>query len=170
MGRQADKKTYEQWDPFAATPPLEAARLIVSTAASRKGHILMSNDVKRAYFYAEARRRIYVELPPERQRPGERKCARLLKSLYGTRDAASNWAEQYSSVLTDSGFTRGRSNPCLFHHSSRGITTLVHGDDFLSAGKPQDLAWLETNIAAHMEIKTSKNRPRHHGKAAHFSW
>ena len=34
-------KTYEQLDLFAATPPLEAARFIVSTAASRKGHALM---------------------------------------------------------------------------------------------------------------------------------
>ena len=61
-------KTYEQWDLFAATPTLEAARLIISTAASRKGNVLMSNDVRRAYFYAEARRKIYVELPPERQK------------------------------------------------------------------------------------------------------
>jgi hypothetical protein len=58
----------EEW--FAGTPPLEAMRLIVSVAASKrskqgKRYGLMANDVRRAYFYAAARETTYIELPEE---------------------------------------------------------------------------------------------------------
>ena len=47
-----------------------------------------SIDVRRAYFHARARRDVFVELPEEDAEPGM--CGKLLKSLYGTRDAAQN--------------------------------------------------------------------------------
>ncbi len=58
----------EEW--FAGTPPLEAMRLIISVAASKKTrggkrYGLMANDVRRAYFYAAARETTYIELPEE---------------------------------------------------------------------------------------------------------
>ena len=44
-------------------------------------------DVRRAYFHADAIRDIYIELPPEFAEEGM--CGKLMKSMYGTRDAAS---------------------------------------------------------------------------------
>ena len=62
----------------------------------------MINDVKKAYFYAPATRRVFVVLPDEDRLPGEEGlCALLLKSLYGTRDAAYNWTEAYTKALID---------------------------------------------------------------------
>ena len=52
------------------------------------GHKLAFVDVKRAYFYAKAKKDIFIRLPEEDVEPGM--CGRLLKSMYGTRDAASN--------------------------------------------------------------------------------
>ena len=39
---------------------------------------------------------------------------KLLKSMYGTRQAASNWEYFYAEVLKDAGFVQGVSNPCLY--------------------------------------------------------
>ena len=62
-------------DLFAATPPLESLRYILSLCAStqgtRKPHRVLSVDVKRAYFYAPARRSIFIELPAEDRLPGD---------------------------------------------------------------------------------------------------
>ena len=44
--------------------------------------------MRRAYFYAPARRKVFVELPPEDQPGDEQMCGLLRYSLYGTRDAA----------------------------------------------------------------------------------
>ena len=51
-----------------------------------KGMKLDFIDVRRAYFHASARRDVFVALPPEDGEEGMR--GRLLKSMYGTRDAA----------------------------------------------------------------------------------
>ena len=87
-----DFRTDARPDLFAATPPLEFLRYLCSRCASTQldGRCtrIMVQDVKKAYFYAPATRPIYVELPRERAQPGM--CAKLHKSLYGTRDAALN--------------------------------------------------------------------------------
>jgi hypothetical protein len=54
---------------YAATPPLEALRLIISHAATYPDggpqRVIMINDVRRAYFYAKITRDVYIELPKE---------------------------------------------------------------------------------------------------------
>ena len=73
-------------DLFAATTPLEGVKLVVSDAASAESEdvVLAVIDVRRAYFYAKAKRKLYVELPPEDWQEGdEHMCGRLNYSLYG---------------------------------------------------------------------------------------
>ena len=54
---------------YAATPPLEALRMVVSYAATKvddgSRRQVMVNDVRRAYVYAKATRDVYIELPQE---------------------------------------------------------------------------------------------------------
>ena len=61
-------------DLFAATPPLEAIKFLISSAASQKGihrvRKLMFIDVSKAYFHAPCRRPVYVKLPAEALEPG----------------------------------------------------------------------------------------------------
>ena len=62
-------------DLFAATPPLEAMRSIISIAATKfkrnKNQKLMLCDISRAYFYVGVRRRVFVQLCAEDQLEGE---------------------------------------------------------------------------------------------------
>ena len=75
---------------FAATPPLEVMKLLLSTLASgNKGERLMVADVKRAYFHAKSTRDVKIELPEADYEEGV--CRKLEKSVYRTRDAAQNW-------------------------------------------------------------------------------
>lgn len=64
-------------DLFAATPPLESMRYLLSTCARQNGAgrddtRVIFNDVRRAYFFAEGKRKIYLSLPREdlEQHPG----------------------------------------------------------------------------------------------------
>ena len=62
-------------------------------------------DIKRAYFYAKARRPVFIEIPTEDREEGdEGMVGQLQLSLYGTRDAAQNWAAEYTSFLRSLGF------------------------------------------------------------------
>ena len=76
---------------------------------------LAAVDIKSAYFYAPAKRRTYIELPPEDIEEGDEDKVGLVEmSLYGTRDAAKNWAAAYTDFLRSIGFTVGRASPCNF--------------------------------------------------------
>ena len=75
-------------------------------------------------------------------------------SLYGARDASTNWQEEVAKCMAEWGFVTGRYNPCMFHHPSRKILCLVHGDDFVSVGEDDQLEWLKKKLQERFEIKT----------------
>ena len=157
-------------------PPTETLKLLVSMAASQEtqsndvygcrnpfetvfenhnGKIIMGNDIRRAYFYAQSVRKVFVELPDEdRADDGEAMCGELMFSMYGTRDAAQNWEREYSSFLVGLGFRRGSASPCQFYHPGRDISTVVHGDDFTSLANSVDLNWLQQQLEAKYSVKT----------------
>ena len=94
---------------YAATPPLEALRVVISHAAThtQKGNrrSVMVNDVRRAYFYAKIQRDVYIELPQEDEMHGKM-LGKPKLCLYGTRDAAKGWQETLSAHLEAIGFER----------------------------------------------------------------
>jgi hypothetical protein len=143
---------------FAATPPLESVRILLAVFTSeiydvngverptegpqRIGAKLV--DISRAHFYAPAQREIYIQLPAEDPRYGEPDlCGQLLQSLYGTRDASSNWEREYSRTLISSGFVKGIASPCHFWHQPWDVRLLVHGDDFFAVGPMSGLEKFE---------------------------
>ena len=116
----------------------------------------MINDVSRAYFHAEATRCMYIELPREDPLDDPNMLGRLRLCLYGTRNAALNWQRTLSDHLTKIGFRRGVGHPSVFHHPTLDIWTLVHGDDYCSAGSAEALDWMEDALVAKYEIKTQR--------------
>ena len=78
---------------------------------------------------------------------------KLLKSMYGARQAASNWEYFYAEVLKVAGLVQGVSNPCLFIHPERRIRVWVHGDDFVMLGVHEDLMWAEKIVNARIKMK-----------------
>ena len=71
VGRQFRNKG--QVSVFAATPPLESLKYLISRAArgQAKGKQLAFIDVSRAYFYAPARKKIFIRIPPEDMEEGD---------------------------------------------------------------------------------------------------
>ena len=161
MGREFRGNDNDRDDLFAATPPLEAKKSLIALASCQKGvpkhqcKKLGFIDIRKAYFHAKAKRLIYVALPEEFCEPGEfgKVCGRLNYSLYGTRDAASNWEECYSQALISLGFKQGLSSPCVFYHPKRCISTVVHGDDFTSLAVESELLWLRDSLKTIFLIK-----------------
>ena len=148
-------------DLFAATPPLEAKKMLFSMAVTEgygylgedkeNGMRIDFVDVRRAYFHAPALRRVYVALPEEDSEEGM--CGLLGKSLYGTRDAAQNWADAYMKFMTDIGFAKGQASACTFWHERKELRVVVHGDDFTVLGWKDSLDWFWKNIQERFDCK-----------------
>jgi hypothetical protein len=109
--------------------------------------IIMTNDVRRAYFNSYVARDVFIELPDEEPEKRPNKIGKLIRSLYGTRDAAANWQTMYSNHLTSIGFTQSIGIPSIFYHKEKRIRTLVHGDDYVSVGPRTNVLWLEKRVA-----------------------
>ena len=86
-------KSDDRPDLYAGTPPLEALKAIKPIAANHKETFsIMHIDVSRAYFHAKAQRPVLIRLPVEDTMGTDAgKVGLMKKSMYGTRDAASNW-------------------------------------------------------------------------------
>ena len=145
---------------FAATPPLEALRLLISDAATEGEHkmerVLMLNDVARAFFEAPMTRTVCVELPSEARVEGEEEdmVGLLQLSLYGTRDAAANFQAEVRKFLLSEGFSQSAYSPQVYWHRARDLKTFVHGDDFVTSGARTEAVWLRDRLMQRFEIKT----------------
>ena len=59
---------------------------------------------------------------------------KLLMSMYGTRRATQNCAEQYSGTLMKAGYDRGKANLCLFRSKVEHCSVMMQGDDLVAVG------------------------------------
>ena len=139
---------------------MEALRIICSEAATigRQEKVVMVNDVRRAFFYAKALRPVWVELPQEDYTDKDAKednVGLLEMSLYGTRDAARNWSNTVEEHLKRIGFEQGKASGNIYYHKRRKLSTLVHGDDYVTVGSEENAQWLKEELEKVYEIKTS---------------
>ena len=132
-------KTHARPELYASIPPLQALKVVLSEFATGKrgGKVVVLIDVRRAYFYAPARRRVFVKLPLEDYQPGaEHMCGLLRYSLYGTRDASQNWEDELTSTLSDLKLRRRIACPCVWRGFIKGEDIVAsYGDDITVGGE-----------------------------------
>ena len=81
------------------------------------------------------------------------KCGKLRVSMYGTRDAAMNWATEYGETLKAAGYVQGKTSPCLFFHKGKNVTVMVHGDDFVAVGDPGHLESTKRRLVTNTTLR-----------------
>ena len=111
-------------DLFAATPPLELLRLIISKTATRiEGEgvwKLLFIDVKKAHLNPRCEQDVYFWIPDEAN-PTAGKCGKLEFWLCGFRPTAQAWEELYAARLVGEGFVRGNGSPVAFYYPERDL-------------------------------------------------
>ena len=105
-------KSGDRPDLYAGTYSLEALKAIISIAASHSPEFsLMHVDASHATFHAKAQRRVLVKLPAKDCSGKDvGKFGLLKKSMYGTRDAASNCERDWQRHLESWCYELGRSS------------------------------------------------------------
>ena len=136
---------------FAATPPLEALRMLLSATVT--GDKPQGIDLQRhepsVHVRADIQRHIRRTVQGG-QEPGDQcNCGKFTKSMYGTR-AAADWQAKVTRTMTDLVF---KLSPCVFWHRQRDIMALIHGDDFVSSGERAELKWLCSGLKKKFERK-----------------
>ena len=81
--------------------------------------------------------------------------ARLVRSLYGTRDAPQLWAKHVCGTLRDLGYQETKGAPGVFWNPTTGVELVLHVDDFLVGGEEQALQVLTDKSQAVYELKAT---------------
>jgi hypothetical protein len=72
-------------------------------------------DVKGAYLQGDLEEEIYMRPPKGVKVEGYEKFLwRLLKSLYGLKQAGRNWKKKLEEVLLEFGFVKSKADDCLY--------------------------------------------------------
>ena len=133
-------KSDDRPDLYVGILPLEALKAMISIAANHKETFsIMHIDVSRAFFHAKAQRPVLIRLPLE-DRVGTcaGKIGLMKKSMYGTRDADSNWERDWQEHVKSYSFQLGLSSKNLFHRGRNRASGITHGDDFVLTGPTKD--------------------------------
>ena len=116
----------------------------------------MVMDIKCAFLYGKTPRDIYIELPDEDPMSINKDyVGKLLKAMYGTRDAPAVWQEEIRALVTNMNFTQSRINPCVYYNRERDLRVNVHVDDVLVTGMEEDLIWFRESLKKVWELKAT---------------
>ena len=133
----------------------------------------MALDIGCAFLYANVARELFIELPEEDPRAGSGDyVGRLLKALYGTRDAPQLWQRELCKTVVDLGFASSCLHQGVFWHHLRELTLVSHVDDLLVCGPEEELVKLRDQLKQIYEIKREDHARRQwciqvHGKNHH---
>ena len=85
-------------------------------------------------------------------------CAVLLKPMYGTRNAASNW-ENFSAhaAREHAGFTIGQASPCLMYNPTLRVGMYKNGGDFVLKGKKEKFEEARDLLARQITLETKRH-------------
>ena len=93
-------------------------------------------DIKTAFLNGRLEEEIYMRQPPLYHSGGPRIVCRLLRSLYGLRQAPRAWHTRLKEILTNLEFAASNADASLYilKTSSGNIYLLIYVDDLLCAG------------------------------------
>jgi Reverse transcriptase (RNA-dependent DNA polymerase) len=109
-----------------------------------------------AYLLGKLDEEIYMMQPEGFVRTGMKRnmVCRLLKSLYGLKQAARVWNLKIHAFLVKIGFVRSAADPCLYIDVKRGIYITIWVDDLLVAGKDgRHIAEVKRQFSSEFEMK-----------------
>ncbi|CAJ2661961.1 unnamed protein product [Trifolium pratense] len=123
------------FDTFSPVAKLTTVRMLLAIA-SIKGWFLHQLDVNNAFLHGDLQENIYMKIPDGVQCNKPNQVCKLLKSLYGLKQASRKWYEKLTSLLVREGYKQSTSDYSLFTLNQQNNFTalLIYVDDVILAG------------------------------------
>ena len=150
---------------------IEALRATISIVANHKETFpIMHIDVARAYFYVKAQGPVLVRLPVEdRMGADAGKIGLRNKSMYGTRDAASNWERDWQEYVKSWGFQLGFSSKNLYHRKGIKVQDWHAVMTSCSQDRQNNSMWEQGNGGC-IQSKQKSSAAGHQGALKALNW
>lgn len=115
-------------------------------------------DVVGAYLNSPLEVTVFMEQAPCMSKSGmdpENFVYKLLKSVYGLKQAGRNWNSFLKDCLLKTGLNKCKTDPCVYF--SESVIVGVYVDDFLVIGLPMEIENFKIKIQQYMEVKDLGN-------------
>ncbi|KAK3273790.1 hypothetical protein CYMTET_17989 [Cymbomonas tetramitiformis] len=147
---RGNKQEYgvDYFDTFAPCTQLSSVRLVIILALNLSLQVYHM-DVETAFLNSTLEEDLYVQLPRGLEYQG-RTCAKLLKAVYGLKQAGKEWFETSDAFIMayDERMRRSDVEPCLYFIRDSDITVIIlaYVDDYIVA--TDSSAWYDSFVAA----------------------
>ncbi|KAK3248576.1 hypothetical protein CYMTET_41961 [Cymbomonas tetramitiformis] len=147
---RGNKQEYgvDYFDTFAPCTQLSSVRLVIILALNLSLQVYHM-DVETAFLNSTLEEDLYVQLPRGLEYQG-RTCAKLLKAVYGLKQAGKEWFETSDAFIMayDERMRRSDVEPCLYFIRDSDITVIIlaYVDDYIVA--TDSSTWYDSFVAA----------------------
>ena len=108
------KEGLDYFDTYSPVTRVTSIRMVLAIAALRNLEIHQM-DVKTAFLNGDLDEEIYMEQPKGFVAPGqEKKVCKLVKSLYGLKQALKQWHQKFDSIVLANGFKINECDKCIY--------------------------------------------------------
>jgi hypothetical protein len=162
------RQPWETYTETSSPTAREASVKFFYAKAAAEGRIVRTFDVKAAYLKSDLDEEIYMMLPKASK---EAKCefVKLLKSIYGLKQAGKLWFENIRGVLLANGYIQCPCDQCVFTkfipEEDINIDICLYVDDLLTSStnsKSTDLLWKEL-LKAYGDVNETTSTRTHLG-------
>ena len=148
----------DYFDTYAPVARLPSSRAIIAMA-NRLDLELHQVNIKGAYLNGEltADEVLYMWHPPGYREDNSGRVLRLLKSLYGLKQAGRRWYQKFTQILSSLGFAQCKVDQAVFFKHTKSPRTLiviaVHVDDCtIAASSTSAVEALKVGLRKHVEV------------------
>ena len=122
--------------PFSHVAMLKSIRILLSIAASLD-YKIWQMDVKTAFLNGYLNEDIYMsQLDGFVETGQEQKVYKLLKSIYGLKQASRSWNLRFDEIIKTYGFEQNIDEPCMYKliNEQTVVFLVLYVDDILLIG------------------------------------
>ena len=135
------KEGVDYFDTYSPVTRITSIRMLIAIAVLHNLEIHQM-DVKTAFLNGELNEEIYME-----QLEGfivlgqEKKVCRLIKSLYGLKQALKQWNEKFENAMMSNGFRINVCDKCVYIKDTANgyVIVCLYVDDMLIIGSNNDI-------------------------------
>jgi len=140
-------KDLDYFETFAPVMRYKSFKMLCAIAG-KLGYRMRHLDVPKAFLRADLKEAIYMEQPEGFHNGNKNQVWKLLKSVYGIKQAPNNWNDDLNQFIISLGFTRCTTDTCIYVKRSRTGRLMAIGvfvDDIIPIfGESDEQEWNES--------------------------